>query len=319
MNRLSKNVIKLHGFNPGPKTLSGNNIYLLGRDQNRTLLDAGEQNNSEFLNLLKQTLASEKCKLDKLLITHYHPDHTEGALAISKLGSEFLTENFKIYKAALNGSDFEKNMTAANFPPSDPLVDIFRTRLSEVGAIHDLEFDFQFDHIFHGDTFRIDSEHDIQALFTPGHAKDHMCFYFPAENALFTGDNILGGSSAVVEDLNIYLRSLENMKQTGAEILYPAHGPVENFDTFDKYLNHRRKRIQEILKFFQTNFETNSNQHLPLSPEDFVKNIYIPQGLDPKLFLPACGNVLVCLIKLCVDGKIVRREDVSEYHFQMKS
>ena len=45
----------------------------------------------------------------------------------------------------------------------------------------------------------------IRALFTPGHAEDHVCFYVAAERVLFTGDTILGASSSTVEKLDDYI------------------------------------------------------------------------------------------------------------------
>ncbi|KAL3961150.1 hypothetical protein ACCO45_006267 [Purpureocillium lilacinum] len=64
----------------------------------------------------------------------------------------------------------------------------------------------------------------IKALFTPGHAFDHMCFLLEEEKALFTGDNVLGHGFTVVEDLALYLQSLDYMAAQGCTIGYPAHG-----------------------------------------------------------------------------------------------
>src|SRR5262249_24108951 len=66
------------------------------------------------------------------------------------------------------------------------------------------------------------------AVHTPGHASDHLCFYLPQEQALFTGDLILGGSTTVIPDedgdLGQYLDSLRRVQGLGVRRIYPAHG-----------------------------------------------------------------------------------------------
>ena len=46
----------------------------------------------------------------------------------------------------------------------------------------------------------------LRALFTPGHADDHVCYYMPGERVMFSGDTILGGSSTTVSDLYDYMK-----------------------------------------------------------------------------------------------------------------
>jgi len=87
---------------------------------------------------------------------------------------------------------------------------------------------------------------ELVVVHTPGHADDHLCFR--AQDVLFTGDHIMGGSSVMVEDMGSYLASLEKLRGTGLERLHPGHG--DEMDDPDKvidwYLAHREQRHEEI-------------------------------------------------------------------------
>src|SRR5262249_56952767 len=65
---------------------------------------------------------------------------------------------------------------------------------------------------------------------TPGHASDHLCYYLPEEQALFSGDLILNGSTSVIPeedgDLGLYMDSLRRVQALGVRRIYPAHGAV---------------------------------------------------------------------------------------------
>ncbi|KAH6884204.1 metallo-beta-lactamase superfamily protein [Thelonectria olida] len=90
----------------------------------------------------------------------------------------------------------------------------------------------------------------IRAVHTPGHATDHMCFLLEEENALFTGDNILGHGYSVEEDLGEYLRSLKKTKSLKCAKGYPAHGiKIENLPAkIEQYIRHKEFREQQVLE-----------------------------------------------------------------------
>jgi glyoxylase-like metal-dependent hydrolase (beta-lactamase superfamily II) len=121
-----------------------------------------------------------------------------------------------------------------------------------------------------------DASFEVQAIHTPGHAKDHMVFQVtrspdPSEiGVLFTADNVLGHGTAVFEDLQLYLQSLNLMKrrvvdavaaqqqqqgttQSGisetAKRAYPGHGQLidDAVAKIDEYITHRRMREDEAL------------------------------------------------------------------------
>lgn len=57
--------------------------------------------------------------------------------------------------------------------------------------------------------------HTLQAIFTPGHAANHLCFLLEEDALLFSGDHILNGSTTVISppDGNMidYLASLDKL------------------------------------------------------------------------------------------------------------
>lgn len=66
----------------------------------------------------------------------------------------------------------------------------------------------------------------VRAVHAPGHSHDHMCFILEEENAMFTGDNVLGHGTAAVEQLGTWMESLRVMQSHNCAIGYPAHGTV---------------------------------------------------------------------------------------------
>ena len=68
----------------------------------------------------------------------------------------------------------------------------------------------------------------LRAFHCPGHTTDHMAFLLEEENAMFTGDNVLGHGTAVFEDLALYLDSLSRMREQFHGRAYPGHvGPLQ--------------------------------------------------------------------------------------------
>lgn len=129
-----------------------------------------------------------------------------------------------------------------------------------------------------GQTFGVEGA-TIKALFTPGHAVDHMCFLLEEENALFTGDNVLGHGFTVVEDLALYLQSLDHMAEQGCVIGYPAHGVrIENLPTkLNQYMRQKRAReklIYGALLDSMTTGEHNAYSKSGLSTREIISKIH---------------------------------------------
>jgi glyoxylase-like metal-dependent hydrolase (beta-lactamase superfamily II) len=94
----------------------------------------------------------------------------------------------------------------------------------------------------------------LQALDTPGHTDDSLCFWDQDEGALFTGDLVAGAGTVIVGDewgaLGRYMASLERLRALDPRTIYPGHGPIVADATgkLDEYLAHRRQREQQVLE-----------------------------------------------------------------------
>ncbi|KAH9967978.1 beta-lactamase-like protein [Russula dissimulans] len=96
----------------------------------------------------------------------------------------------------------------------------------------------------------------LQILHCPRHTPDSISLIFPADRALFTGDTVLAQGTAVFEDLQEYLASLQKMLDTrdNFDTLYPGHGPVvpDGPQTIRMYIEHRLEREAQILALLRT-------------------------------------------------------------------
>ncbi len=133
----------------------------------------------------------------------------------------------------------------------------------------------------------------LSVVHTPGHSDDHLCFR--AQNVLFTGDHIMGGSSVMVDKLGPYLDSLRRLRGTDLERLYPGHGDeMDDPDAvIDWYLAHRAQRHREILESVEKGAST---------IDEIVETVYL--DIDRSLHPLAARSVTAHLELLSEEGRI---------------
>lgn len=131
---------------------------------------------------------------------------------------------------------------------TDGVPDLLRAYPHLKGCIYKCDPDTNQQPIFDGQIFTVGGA-SIRAVFTPGHAGDHMCFALEEENSLFTGDNVLGHGATVIEDLGQYTQSLQTMLSQNCNTGYPGHGAMIQTLSLklQQEIRRQQRREQQVL------------------------------------------------------------------------
>jgi hydrolase len=158
-----------------------------------------------------------------------------------------------------------------------------------------------------GQVFRTEGA-TVRAIFSPGHAVDHMCFVLEEENALFTGDNILGHGYSIVEDLGAYMKSLRYMEEQRCAVGYPAHGAkIEDLPRkMTQYIQHKEIREKQVYSTLVQNKESPSKNRRGKKSLTTRELVYFLHGeVSDDTFKMALEPFMTQVLwKLAEDGKI---------------
>jgi glyoxylase-like metal-dependent hydrolase (beta-lactamase superfamily II) len=152
--------------------------------------------------------------------------------------------------------------------------------------------------------------HEIQAegatvklIHSPGHTDDHFAAFLVEENALFSGDCVLGEGSAVFENLRQLLSSLQMFVNLKPSVIYPGHGPVvENpIAKVQQYIDHRLMREKQVLDALPEDASAG------LTIEGIVRKMYT--DTPEKLMRAAAGNVFHHLNKLQEEERVMSADN----------
>ncbi len=219
-------VVPIFAHNPGPWTGAGSWTYLLpGRQP--TLIDAGsgEARHLQEVGDALGTTAGPETGLAQVLVTHAHPDHAGGAVALSRRWPE---------------ADFGK----VGWPERDQQYPVDWRPIADEQVLTA------------GDV-------SLWAVHTPGHAPDHLCFFEPTSGTLFSGDLVINGSTVVIPvtlggSMSQYLASLRRVLDLAPRRILPGHGaPIDNPAALLRgYIGHRLMRERQIVDVLAAGADT---------------------------------------------------------------
>ena len=200
-----------------------------------------------------------------VLVTHTHPDHSPGArLLADATGAELLG------RPAPPGRQQD-----ATFTPTRILDDGDRLETNEFA---------------------------LEAVHTPGHASNHLCYLHAESNWLFTGDHLIDGSTVVINppdgNMKQYIEALRRIRHLGCGALAPGHGEVidDPVRAIDWTIEHRLEREGKIVDALC--------KHPGAAIHDLVPLVY--RDVSENLYRLAKRSLLAHLIKLEEEGAAAR-------------
>ena len=259
--RLSPLVSRVLAPNPSPFTYTGTQSYVVGGGD-VAVIDPGPADDAHMDALIA---AVGGRKVRAIMCTHTHRDHSPAA--------GLLAEKVRA-----------------------PIIGCAPLTLEDDGPRADAAFDAEYrpDELM-SDTAAISGDGwTIEAVATPGHTSNHLCFALREEQALFTGDHVMGWSTSIVSppdgDMTAFMASCARLAALRPSTLHAGHGaPVTDPQQRIGWLmDHRRNREAQIVDALGGGAET----LIPLT-----RRIY-GADTDPALMPAAARNVLAHLIDL---------------------
>lgn len=207
--------------------------------------------------------AAGAAPIRRVLVTHTHPDHSPGAITLAMQTGALLV---------------------GRPPPSSGPQDLtFRPGHAPAD----------------GEKLAA-SGFELEALHTPGHASNHLCYRHVGLDWLFTGDHIINGSTVVIDppdgDMAAYLASLRRLRRLECATLAPGHGDLmrDPAEAIDNLIRHRLAREARVASAV-ANFPGSTLNEL-------VRAVY--EDVDASLHPLAERSLLAHLLKLEGDGRV---------------
>jgi glyoxylase-like metal-dependent hydrolase (beta-lactamase superfamily II) len=296
--QLTSRITRLVAENPSKFTYHGTGTYIVGEGRQVAVVDPGPQLDSHRDALAGALRGRE---VVAICITHCHADHSPlAAWLTAETGAP--TIGFGPHPR-LDDPDADEPITGGDGGTGEGAEDA-----AGGAAVVEETTDYDFEphqRVADGELAIAGPGFTLRAVHTPGHTSNHLCFALAEEDALFTGDHVMGWSTTVIAppdgDMAAYLDSLRRVMARTDRVLWPTHGaPVtEPGPYLEAFLAHRLDREAQVLAAVRSG---------RAEVAEMVALLYA--DVREELHKPAGRSVLAHLVKLVADGLVTIDDDV---------
>lgn len=295
--QLTSRITRLVAENPSKFTYHGTGTYIVGEGRQVAVVDPGPQLDSHRDALAAALRGRE---VVAICITHCHADHSPlAAWLTAETGAP--TIGFGPHPR-LDDPDADEPITGGDGGTGEGTEDA-----AGGAAVVEETTDYDFEphqRVADGELAIAGPGFTLRAVHTPGHTSNHLCFALAEEDALFTGDHVMGWSTTVIAppdgDMAAYLDSLRRVMARTDRVLWPTHGaPVtEPGPYLEAFLAHRLDREAQVLAAVRSG---------RAEVAEMVALLYA--DVREELHKPAGRSVLAHLVKLVADGLVTIDDD----------
>ena len=292
VEQVSPLIRRVVADNPSKFTYLGTGTYIVGRGD-VAVIDPGPRLDAH-VDALAAALGPDE-RVTHLLVTHTHTDHSPATAALrERTGAP--SYGFGPHGEVPPDDPADRIVFGDPEADGDPAKEKGRgeKELRE-GADTDFTPDIS---LRHGDVVS-GPGWTIEAVHTPGHTSNHLCYALREEQALFSGDHVMGWSTTVIVppdgDLGQYLASLQLVLDRDDDVLWPTHGPpiTDPQALVRSYVAHRQDRTDQIVAVLADG---------PAGLTDIVPRVY--RDVDKTLWLPAAMSTHAHLLHLVEEGRV---------------